>query len=768
MVITGAQTATPTISGFAQTEQIQECEFQLLVNDGQQASSPDTIKVVMVPDFGPSMLKLENPPFDANKPTVIYFWGAQDCINGEAGHLWDAGPAWLNGANVIDFPYGYTPDGGTAKRTYYKYGDMIIAYLSAVAPDYRQAIQTIGFSTGVDVALDVGIRLNETYRDARYAVNRVTEIDGGCRIAEGGSSYPLPEAANRLSQGNLEGWNKMEGWRMYLENVERFLASSVDGEQCWIDFYYGTRSYVGEPMPPSDILWVRSGLDHPRVNDWYRNSLTRSDMNQFNSGVVGGAYWSVIGPGKNLQLAFEPGVYYFLWDGDVQNGAMDFYSPSQYPGRLPEPVALASWAHVSDVSGEIDGVVLSCHRSENAVSYQLLLGSDAYRVAHYEIISETPTPPAYTMTNLPSQETWWTIRARDQYGSTIYADPVRLDLTGLQLPKVQNARTGKRYGLIYQALLDAEPNDRVLLEPGTYLENVEFGDKPLTLASLDPNDPMVTAGTVLQGRTSAPAVIYSGPESAPCTLDGLTIQSETVAISCRYAALTIRNCVVDCPNAVAIEYWQDQEPSLIDCTVFGEVKEGGDPSLIAHWKLDEAEGSTAHDSVGGNDATVVGAPLWQPEGGKVGGALQLSGTMNFATAKSVRNPSQGPLSVFAWVKGGAPGQVILSQQAGANWLMASVPDGVLKTDLRSTDRLAKSLTSATVITDGAWHRVGLVWDGVSRILYVDGIEVVKDTQAGLVSATGSLYLGAGSALVPGTFWSGLIDDVRIYNRAVQP
>jgi len=33
------------------------------------------------------------------------------------------------------------------------------------------------------------------------------------------------------------------------------------------------------------------------------------------------------------------------------------------------------------------------------------------------------------------------------------------------------------------------------------------------------------------------------------------------------------------------------------------------------------------------------------------------------------DPAQGPVSVFAWVKDGAPGQVILSQKTGANWLM---------------------------------------------------------------------------------------------------
>jgi Tol biopolymer transport system component len=191
-------------------------------------------------------------------------------------------------------------------------------------------------------------------------------------------------------------------------------------------------------------------------------------------------------------------------------------------------------------------------------------------------------------------------------------------------------------------------------------------------------------------------------------------------------------------------------------------------SLIAYWNLDEAEGFVAADKAGTNNGTLVGDPIWQPSGGKVKGALQLDGSDDYVTTDSVLDPAAGPLSVFAWVKGGGPGQVILSQAGGANWLMAGDPGGVLATELKESGRKGKPLVSAAVITDGAWHRVGLVWDGSNRILYVDDIEVVKDTQANLPSSGGGLYIGGGSSLALGTFWSGLIDDVRIYDRAVKP
>jgi len=192
-----------------------------------------------------------------------------------------------------------------------------------------------------------------------------------------------------------------------------------------------------------------------------------------------------------------------------------------------------------------------------------------------------------------------------------------------------------------------------------------------------------------------------------------------------------------------------------------------DPTLIAHWALDEAAGMTAADSAGTSDGTVMGEPLWQPTGGKIGGALQFDGNNDFVMTGFAWNPSDNPYSVFAWVKGGAAGQVILSQKDGVNWLMARPATGALATELKA-GLGGKVLSSSVVITDGQWHRVGFVRDGTSRILYVDGVEAARDTQSGIAGSTNGLYIGAGSKLTAGTFWSGLIDDVRIYNRAVQP
>jgi hypothetical protein len=169
-----------------------------------------------------------------------------------------------------------------------------------------------------------------------------------------------------------------------------------------------------------------------------------------------------------------------------------------------------------------------------------------------------------------------------------------------------------------------------------------------------------------------------------------------------------------------------------------------------------------------NDAFIIGNATWQPNGGKNNGALQLDGVDGCAIAGPVLNPANGPFSAFAWINEGAPGQVIISQLNGANWLRADSTSGCLMTELCAWGRNGSILHSDTEILDGNWHRVGFVWDGLNRSLYVDDILAAQDTQQGLASSNGGLNIGCGMNSAAGTFWSGMIDEVRIYSRAVSP
>jgi hypothetical protein len=240
----------------------------------------------------------------------------------------------------------------------------------------------------------------------------------------------------------------------------------------------------------------------------------------------------------------------------------------------------------------------------------------------------------------------------------------------------------------------------------------------------------------------------------------LTLYWQQDESSCDIGPNPFGDGIVDAHDvAVFAEYWLD------------------DSRIIAHWKLDESEGFEVPDSVGGHNGFVIAQdPLWQPTGGKVNGTLQLDGIDDYVFNSIDLNPAETALSVFAWVKGGAPGQVLISQTdftsgrtalPGSTWLGMDPSDGRLMTGLMGAQY--GLLESESVITDDRWHHVGLVYDvgALQRRLYVDGAEVTRDADfVWGVASRGSLHFGAGKNRGAGTFFCGLIDDVRVYNAAL--
>ena len=234
-------------------------------------------------------------------------------------------------------------------------------------------------------------------------------------------------------------------------------------------------------------------------------------------------------------------------------------------------------------------------------------------------------------------------------------------------------------------------------------------------------------------------------------------------------------------------YWDQNEPSVdIAPPPAGDGKvddkdlevlmsywgqEVNDPTLVSHWRLDDANGIMARDSAGVYDGVVHGGPVWQPGGGKVQGALQFDGVDDYVSTQLAWDPAGHPFTVLAWVKGGRPGQTIISQKSGANWLSTDPNTGWLTTEIKDPQESGDTPIPQNAITDGQWHRVGLVCDGSKPTLhlYVDDVEVTQATQAtSRPRSSGGLQIGAGKNLELGSLWSGLIDDVRIYNRAVKP
>src|SRR5439155_17252561 len=318
VIMTGTNTDAPVVSGFTPRATNQTCVFELVVSDGYLASLPSSVKVTIVKNFGTNALMLVNPPFDPSRPTILAFSGG-NCTTGSGmtwGGIWEEKLNWLTVGS-------YGP-------VYNRYADMLIVYLSSVAPDYHQPIQTLGWSTGNLPAMETAWYINGTYKDARYAANRVSLLDAVCS-----------DLTSRVRSYN---------------------ANRVAGEQCWVDNYISN-----DPgYSPASLIPGALNIDciPPRQHYYPVGRYSSSSLEYENGGSTAFAYLSVIGAGRNYQLNTSSNKYNFKIDATE---SIVFYDQTKYPGKILAPVQLLGPADGSifDPKGE----VLDCNPVENAMGY---------------------------------------------------------------------------------------------------------------------------------------------------------------------------------------------------------------------------------------------------------------------------------------------------------------------------------------------------------------------------------------------------------------
>ena len=191
---------------------------------------------------------------------------------------------------------------------------------------------------------------------------------------------------------------------------------------------------------------------------------------------------------------------------------------------------------------------------------------------------------------------------------------------------------------------------------------------------------------------------------------------------------------------------------------------GWDQGLVAHWKFDDGSGGTAIDSAGTNNGTLNGDPNWTT--GRIGGALSFDGAGDYVVAASVAPLTGDTLTAQAWIRTSEYAGIwnpIITQNAGANGYYFLVSSSSPAFYLAVGASFVQAISPEAINAD-QWYHVAGTNDGSNMKLYIDGKLQDSAASTGFLGVSGNINIGCEP--VSPLYYYGLIDDVRIYNRAV--
>jgi YD repeat-containing protein len=296
------------------------------------------------------------------------------------------------------------------------------------------------------------------------------------------------------------------------------------------------------------------------------------------------------------------------------------------------------------------------------------------------------------------------------------------------------------------------------------------------LVTGDTIPPTVSVTAPANGSTvSGPVTITANASDAggvagvTFRIDGTTLGSEDTAAP--YSTSWNTTSVANGQHQVTAVARDQAGNTTTSSTITVTVSNTGPPpgSPVAAYNFDEGSGTTLNDRTGkGHTGTISGA-TWAA--GNTGGALSFNGSSDLVTIADANDLDlTNAMTLEAWVRpasGTADWRTVLMKErpGGLSYVLysdnaASRPAAYLR--LGSTDR---PVTGPSDVPANAWTHLAVTYDASTIRLYVNGTQVATAATTGNIAvSTGALRIGGNS--IWGEFFSGLVDDVRIYNRVL--
>jgi prepilin-type N-terminal cleavage/methylation domain-containing protein len=186
--------------------------------------------------------------------------------------------------------------------------------------------------------------------------------------------------------------------------------------------------------------------------------------------------------------------------------------------------------------------------------------------------------------------------------------------------------------------------------------------------------------------------------------------------------------------------------------------------LRGYWKLDDTGATALDSSSNGNDGLFTG--------GTAVGSCRVDGCIDFNLDGYVDvfgDPSldvSDGVTLSVWVQ---PRAVSASRTLFTRLGSPSPWHLNLGGGFQVTGRINFSNSSLVVSNDvvvGEWNHLVITYDNSTVTLYLDNEVKMQKSYSVPVAASASPVHIAGLPGLPGTYYTGLIDDVRLYNRAL--